>query len=239
MSGKRNALSALAAVTVVSVTALLYAGISGPSSRNWPASTVITEAATAEELYGIWAYSGSRGLRVVNMGSFLNYREPEGFQKYPVDLPGGEVPYLDTQALIESSVDHTSYLWAAYESGIVRRIDHILPVEDFVRKAEYASTVAGVTVRKNSIELSDYGTPRIITTRLTGVDEPVILNIDASYFDKASMQDFLSVIEGDSLKPAVITLYFAQDSPDVTDKGRDTLRSALPLIRSRYAGKGE
>ena len=88
MSGKGSALSALA-VLVFSIAALVYAGTFGPASRSWPKGMVIRKASTAGELINIWAGSGAKGLRVVNMSSYLNYREPESFGKTPLVTPEG------------------------------------------------------------------------------------------------------------------------------------------------------
>lgn len=233
MPGRNKALAALA-VTVVSVAAVLFASTYGTVSRNWPSYLVIIEAPSAKDLYRVWKGSGAKGLKVVNISSFFSYMNLDNTFEATRVTSDGKVPYRDMSELLSSSVDHTNYLWAAQESGIVRNIDHIFPVAGFDILADSVRKVSGVAVGKASIELSDYGTHRLITTMHIGKGDPVILNIDASYFEDAQLADLLSVIECEDLNPALVTLYFAEDSPDVNEQSREALRAAVPEIRKRF-----
>jgi len=233
MSDRKNFLVSVV-LLVISIAGFAYSGISGPSSRTWPSKLVIIEASTSDELYSIWTSSGISGLRIVNMSSFLNYSEPEVQEGY-MPTPEGKAPYTDMSALLHSEVNHANYLWAAQESGIARSIEHIVPATTFSQKAAYARTIPGIVVSERGIELSDYGTPRVISSIYAGDDEPVMLNIDASYFDNADMDEFLSAIGNNGrLKPVIISLYYAEDSPDVTENGRKALKDILPMLDDIY-----
>jgi hypothetical protein len=233
MSNNRNAFAALA-VSALSIAAIIYACTVGPSSRSRPQEMVFGEASTAKDLYGFWSISGARGLRLVNMSSFLHYMEPPVLIGMPEVMPGGNAPYIDMDALIETLPDHTNYLWAAQESGIARRLDHIIPLSGFEAKLEVARSLAGVRVNPQYIMTSDYGTPRVISPLPKVDDEHVLLNIDASYLENASEGELLAVLRDSGLRPLIITFYFAEDSPEVTDRGREALRATMPLIQKIF-----
>jgi hypothetical protein len=170
---------------------------------------------------------------VVHLGKFLHFMKSNassGRDKSPMQITG-ETKYADILAgdpyhFHNEPAEYKNYLWVAMQMNIVREIYNVIPSADFMRRFELTDAAAA---RIDIVE-HEFGAPRIITTRIPSISEPVLLNIDASFFASTDPAQFLDTFLKSGLTSDIVTLCLAEDNPDVTEHDRNNLLDFIRLL---------
>lgn len=221
-------------VTLVSLDAL------GKSSRTFGPSLPLSEPTprvqvvrSSAELHALWKASGLRGRELVHASRYLHFVEPVDeaeFSRRHV-FP---IRTFDLVAHYERGVGPGTLLWQAVQSGISRSVHHLLPRAELdVRLAGLDAGAVGVTLEGREILTHFNGTPRRIAETLPSIAEPVLLSVDASFFDAGSVSDLIGLLRGSTLSSDLITLCRSEDNPDVSDQARHRLDEFARALAGR------
>jgi hypothetical protein len=173
--------------------------------------------------YALWHEKGAQGRIVVHLGKYLHFMGSE--------LPGTtQIPEIVKahSHFSDRRISYRDFLWVALQSNIAREIVTVIPPEEF-RKRFGLTDAAPI----KDVTDHEYGSPRRFTTSLTSTSEPVLLNIDASYFASADAAKLLDLLQHSGLKADLVTLCLAEDNPDVTDPERQRLLEFARLLAQR------
>jgi hypothetical protein len=183
--------------------------------------SVYTVKKTAD-VYSLWQEHQVRGRIVVHLGRFLHFME-ESSEGPPqiATIAADHAHFLIRQ------ISYRDFLWAAFQTNIAREIYTVLPPVDFKERI-------GVTPQQNEFVTYEFCSPRIFTMSLPPVAEPVLLNIDASYFASTDTAQLVNDLIKSGLKADIVTICLAEDNPDVTDLDRRKARDFIVLL-SRHA----
>ena len=187
------------------------------------------------DVCALWEEKRVHGRMVVHLGKFLHFLKPE-----VPGLPGGARPpmqllpgtsYADILAddpthYNGERADYKSYLWVAFQSNMVRGIYNVIPPADFIKRFELTDAKAA----QIDIDKHEFGSPRLATTKLPALAEPVLLNIDASYFASTEPAQLLATLLKSGLRSDVVSLCLAEDNPDVGAAERQRLRDFIGLL---------
>ena len=188
--------------------------------ERFPAYTVKRTA----DVYSLWQEHQVRGRIVVHLGRFLHFIEAARFSEGPPQI----ATVADDHAHFPMrNISYRDFLWAAFQTDIAREIYTVLPPADFKEKI-------GATLRQNKIVIYEFCSPRIFTTSLPSVAEPVLLNIDASFFASTDAAQLVNDLMKSGLKADIVTICLAEDNPDVTDPDRQKALDFIALL-SRHA----
>ncbi len=143
-----------------------------------------------------WRERGFRGRIVVHVGRFLHFLGEE-------PRPGAR-----------------SYLRVAAETGIARRILYLSPPGTL----EARLRTLGVDRASLPLALPSQVFPRVLYDKLPDVDEPVLLDVNASFFDEGTAAGLLDALRRSRLRIDLVTLSVAEDADDVSDRARAGLR---------------
>lgn len=216
-AGRRAALALL--VMTLCAGALLGLERSGAAARNAGAAprlardrVVIDVVATAADLWRLWNARRLHGRVMVHLGSYLHFEPPE-----PSARRSGEAPP-------PPRVTHRSYLWAASQGLLARRIVNVLPGDDFRERF-------GIRWGSPLEDVSDVASPeRTISARLPRTREPVVLAVDASWFTAGDPAALARTLLASGLRSDVFTVSFALDNQDVSDAARIRLAEFLEIM---------
>ena len=188
------------------------------------------------DVYALWSRQRARGRIVVHLGRYLHFLKsapPVGQAKSPMQITR-DTSYSDILAgdgthYNNDAADYKNFLWVASQTNIARQVYNVIPPADFIAKfgASYPSAGKG-------IDAEVFGCPRIISSRLPLLSEPVLLNIDASIFAGADAAKLLDTLLKSGLQADLVTVCLAQDNPDVTDLERRKTLAFIGLL-SRHA----
>jgi len=160
----------------------------------------------------------------VHLGRFLHFME--------IPLPSEGSPQIAT--IVDDhghfhlrQVSYRDFLWAAFQTDVAREIYTVLPLSDF--KGRF-----GAASQQNEMVSHEFCSPRIFATSLPSVAEPVLLNIDASFFASTDGARLVNDLVQSGLKADIVTVCLAEDNPDVTDADRRKARDFITLL-SRHA----
>jgi hypothetical protein len=229
------------AIAGLCMLALWYADASGRNARRGPDSAqprvfVVSES---RELYTLLTSSGVHGARLVYMSAYLHFvpvdAEPES------DLAGSFVPIPGYNLLgaYERVLDHTNFLWLLMQAGVARRVEHVLPPDEYAGRMRSAEGSAGLWLRDGYALTHEDGSPRVMSPALLPSSDRadvVLLGIDASYMAHAGGADVLRMIASPGMSPALVILNMAVDNPDVTESGREAMRALSPEVESLVRG---
>jgi hypothetical protein len=185
------------------------------------------------DVVSLWNEKQVHGRIVVHLGKFLHFMKSinsSGSDKSPMQITEG-TKYADILAgdpshFNKDYADHKSFLWVAFQDNIAREIYNVIPPVDFMKR--FGLTDAA-TARKEIVE-HEFGSLRIVTTRLPSISEPVLLNIDASFFASTDPDQFLDTLLNSGLTSDIVTVCLAEDNPDVTDLDRKKLLDFISLL---------
>ena len=227
------------AVLIFFAASLYWLGHKGSSSRFYGLDHAVSDApvfvlASTPDVYRLWKEKGFRGRVVLHVGRYLHFVPVdmedayEGISRFPVE----------TKSLIreyESKLDYRNFLMVALLCNIAREVYNVVPSYVFLGKLNEARGMSGVSVSDESIRTHHLGARRTILDSLPVLEEPVLLNIDASYFaDPGAADSLLEELMASGIRTDMLTLCLSEDSPDVTEAERETLRG----FASRLEGKG-
>ena len=172
------------------------------------------------DVYSLWQEQHVRGRIVVHMGRFLHFMEAGHSSGGPPQIA---TVVADHQHFTFDRTSYRNFLWIASQTNIAREIYTILPPADLKKRFDNTQPL-------KEIVIYEYGSPRIFTTSLPSLAEPVLLNIDASYFASADAAQLLDELMKSGLKADIVTICLAEDNPDVTDLDRQKARDFITLL---------
>jgi hypothetical protein len=212
-------------------TARTYAG---PAFKLTQPDLPLTVVGTSEELYRLYKDCRVKGRLLVHIGKYLHAVE------IPLEelLPAGGYPTVtaDVLPLYEKRISYRNVLWVAGQANMVREIYYYQPPLMFRKRLAAVDDQDPVLISKgeHTIVLHDWGSRRTIADRMPQLQEPVLLNIDASVFEELQPEQLLTMVRASSLAADIVTLNLARDNPDVPDSCRRSLvRFAKMLVGER------
>ncbi|HEY6872960.1 MAG TPA: hypothetical protein VI298_09570 [Geobacteraceae bacterium] len=146
----------------------------------------IAVVATQRDAYRICAANGIRGATVVQLGRFSNlqYWAPEYLGK-PTPFP---IKPFDVRPEYEKALQSHNWLFIANTNGIVRKVVSILTPGEFQRMVPAFDADYELVRRAGGYGGFHFDVPRTVTTldALRRLTEPVVVVVDASYFEGVS-----------------------------------------------------
>lgn len=181
----------------------------------------------------LWQEKHAYGRVAVHLGRFLHFLRPgtASYAELSQMQLTGTTSYQDIFAndhnhFNNDRADYKSYLWVAFQSNMVREIYNVIPPGDFQKRFGLKDAAA---VQKDIFEHAS-GSPLISTTRLPALAEPVLLNIDASFFASTDPAQFLALLLKSGIKSDIISVCLAEDNPDVSAADRQKLQTFIALL---------
>ena len=171
--------------------------------------------------YALWKEKRVHGRIVVHLGKYLHFVEPE--QPQPTQIP--EIVKYHSR-LSDLSPTYKDFLWVAMQTNIAREIINVIPQEDFKKRFNLKNDL----IAQSDLVTHEYGSPRIFSTRLPAISEPVLLNIDASFFASRTAVQLMNDLMKSGLKADIVTICLAEDNPDVTEFDRQRAREFISLL---------
>lgn len=200
--------------------------------RRGPAGevAVVKIVRNSSELYAFWKQERYKGRVLVHAGRYLHYVEIEPRDVYRADA-GPDVRRANLLAEYEKRINNRNFLWVAMRGNVARRIYNVLPADDFRKKlAGEGGAGSGVAVSGDELTADDRGSKRILSSRMPHIGEPVLLNLDASFFETTEPAAFIQDLRASGLRADGITLCLAEDNPEVTRTGRERLAKAARML---------
>jgi len=185
------------------------------------------------DVAALWKEQGVRGRVVLHLGKFLHFMKsgaPTGGPRRAMLITEGtsiaDILAGDPTHFNQDRPDYKNFLWIAYQTDVAREIYNVVPAADFMQRFGVSAASAG----SKDVDAQVFGFPRTVTTRLPALAEPVLLNIDASYFGSADPAGLLDALLKSGLRADLVTVCLAQDNPDVTDLDRQKLLGFTRLL---------
>lgn len=197
----------------------------------------VTPAAAADgrAVLEEWLGRGVAGRTVLHVGAFLHSVPPEGIARTlaPLRATAGKLPAL-REAILQTSGDR-SYLWAAVELGVARRIVFVEPRGPLVRRAEELGLPP--PRRGEPLDLGVRGLERLAYDRVPPLAEPVLLDVAASWFEDEEPESLLTALDAAGVQADVVTLNRMDGEPGVSDAARARL-AAFAGALARVGAQG-
>jgi hypothetical protein len=193
-------------------------------------------ARTTGDVYALWQEKKVHGRIVVHLGKFLHFMGAQITTGKSEPYPQITNVAQDHQYYRVEQASYRNFLWNAFQSNIARKIYNVLPPAVFMQRFELKD------IREAEKEIIEHfdasvvydGAQRTFTAKLPSIAEPVLLNIDASYFSSVDAAQLLDSLLKSGIRADLVTVCLAEDNPDVNDNERQQLRSFIQLL-SRHA----
>lgn len=187
----------------------------------------------AAQVYSLWKRSGARGRVVLHFGRHLHFIPVEGPAPRGVNarLP---LSMGRLRGEFESKLAYGNFLWVAMQTNVARCLYNVLPADEFAKKKNELAYESDKSRETSDHELMVYesGLVRFLTDRVPAQNEPVLINVDASYVDAVGAGQFLDELRRSGLRYDMITFCLSKDSPDVTDAQRQKLQAVARLFHA-------
>jgi len=241
MITKKNGLSfSILVLCAVSVVALNLGGISSRVRAKAFALAAdrprVHLLRTTGGLYALWQERHVHGRVVVHLGKYLHFTDSQ----LSSGMNGQFFPQIsavarDHQDFRMSPASYRNFLWDAFQENIVRKIYNVIPPSDFAQRFGQENAAGSRQEIIEKFAASDIydGAQRTFTATLPRITEPVLLNIDASYFGSADARELFDSLMRSGLRSDLVTVCLSEDNPDVTDLERGRLREFLALLSQR------
>jgi hypothetical protein len=231
---RRDALAAGLVAVVSGAISLLVVGAGSTAQREVTGTAPdarrprVLLLGTDREVVRTWAASGLRGRTVVHAGRFLHYIDDE-----IVELTAGVLTRPGTGRALDESLDARAsprnYLAVASATGVARRIFYVSPP----RALDQRLASLGMTREALPLRIDAGPAPRVLDGTFPSLEEPVLLDIDASWFDESDGDALLRALSSRGLKIELATLPLAEDADDVSPSARQALQAFAPLLAER------
>lgn len=220
------------------VLSLLLVHNAGISARSQLEAHDLSEIAlplhtanTTTDVHALWKNEGVHGRIAVHLGRYLHFLPIDQYDGYKTDRKSS----LHAENLLghyERNVTSRNFLWAAMVSNMAREIYHVMPADTFLEKKRLnVGNRPGENPSQDEIVLHYYGSRRILTSRIPRINEPVLLNIDASYLTSPDVEAIAQELKRSGLVVGMITLCRSEDVPQVTVDERERLDALARLLR--------
>jgi hypothetical protein len=186
-------------------------------------------AANGRAVLEEWLRRGVAGRTVLHVGAFLHSVTPAGFGRTaaPLEAKAGEEAAL--RDAIRGAASDQSYLWAAVELGIARRIVFVEPRKAILSRASDLDRPPPGP--GEPLDLGVRGLDRVAYDRVPRLPEPVLLDVAASWFEEGDPEALWAELQAAGLRADVVTLNRLGGSDDV----RDGARERLAAFAARFA----
>lgn len=167
---------------------------------------------TTSDVLHVWHQASVKGRIVVHVGRYLHFVPVDGVrptsttQLFPFDPLAG----------LADQISEQNFLWFSMRNRVAREVHTVLPPEVMRMKLE----AAALDPDSDLLELRDLGNLRVLRNSLPTLIEPVLLNLDASYFDSTAADGLAEALVRSGLRWDVATLCLAIDNPLVSDRQR-------------------
>jgi hypothetical protein len=191
----------------------------GPIRATAGGTTEVFLSQTDAGVLGAWRSRGLRGRTVVHAGRYLHFVGEEEAQLLSRTLTvPGTGRKLDQ--LLEARAAPPNYLRVAVALRVARRLFFVSPPKAL---ADRLGSL-GLTAAALPLHIDVEATPRTLDGTPPQLEEPVLLDVDASWFDEADGHTLLAALRGSRLKIELATVSLAEDAEDVTPAARDAAR---------------
>lgn len=192
--------------------------------RSPAAGPELVVVANGREALSAWRARGLRGRALVHAGRFLHFvEETQGATRGAVLRPGAGDAL--TQRLV-SGAGPTDYLWVAASAGVARRIAYVAPPTALAERL----AALGQPAEALPIPLPSRDFPRELHGALPGFDEPVLVEVSASWFDDPRAPDLSAALRAGRPRCDLVVVNLATDAADVSDGARAAARELAAAI---------
>ena len=178
----------------------------------------------SSELYSIWKKNKVKGRIILNISNYLHFVPVDTDQILKQDIFAfqSENPIK----IYEKQISFNNYLNVAVQANIAREIYNIIPQTSFLERLN-ESDKDDINKAKNQDKIIFHylGTKRVITYNLPSLKEPVLINIDASYFKSSSPDSLIQMLTAVDLQYDIITFCFGKDNPEISNNEREKLKT--------------
>lgn len=182
------------------------------------------------DVYSLWKRSGFRGRRAVHVGKHVHFLALEDKPRLE-SIMDSTLNSASQIAEYEGAINYKNFLRVAMLNNVVRQVDYMLPQDDVNKlRSQVQGNDPEAIVKDKVIIVKHLGLNRNISDRLPATSEPVLINIDASYFAYSDPAEFVRQLRESGLTTDMITLCLSEGSPDVTDIERNRLRDFARML---------
>ena len=179
-----------------------------------------------------WRARGCAGQPLVHAGRFLHFVPPADAPAVLNELLRRRGSGRSVCDRLAAEADWRSYLFAAAECDVARRIEYVLPGSDLRTRAQQAEASVD---DDGYLELPLETYPRRASSTLRLGDEPALVAIHASWFDGGDAESLLAPLAAARVPPALVTVVLAEDSPDVSPAAREAAAAFASALATRLA----
>lgn len=182
-----------------------------------------------------WLRRGVVGRTVLHVGAYLHSVPPEGIARTvaPLQATAGETAAL--RDAIRRAAGDRSYLWAAVELGVARRVVFIEPRQRLAARAGELGLPAPRA--GEALDLGICGLERVAYESVPPMGEPVLLDVAASWFEDGDPRLLRAELAAAGVRADVVTLNRLGGTAEVSEPMRDRL-SAFGASLSRADAMG-
>lgn len=220
-------------IFILFIVLILYLDYTGKSSRRYGKAFDVSEAGLpvhvldrATDVYALWKKLGYRGRTVIHIGKYLHF-VPTNTTSEKSMILNTPVEAFDIVQEYEKTLSYRNFLLVAVQANVARQINNVLPEDKF--KQQFLSNKRNKSIKLESdiVEINKFGSKRVIASWIKTIDEPVLLNIDASFFESQDLKDFVKDLKKTGLKIDLLTICLALDNPEVSDASRNSAKELL------------
>jgi len=173
-----------------------------------------------------WRSRGLRGRIVLHAGRFLHFIE-DGVPVREAFAGTGSGRRMD--AAFAAAAGPRSHLWVAAATGIARRVHYLIPPRALRER------LATIPAQPSALPLAvdDEAHPRTVDGAPPRLSEPVLLDVNASWFDEAEGTELLALLREAGTTTDLVTLSLGEGNDDVSDGARERLRAFAAMLDAR------
>lgn len=181
----------------------------------------IVDANGTDQLHGAWRQERVHGAVLVDASATLRYAAVQYGQDVTV-TPEYPVAVVDLADEMTKRLDRPNSLFVAAKTGMFRSIHHLMPRKTFAARVSLGRKLGlpGIAEDGRSVKADHEGVPRRIAPDLPAIPEPVVLNVDASYFVDGDADELMKALQSARLDYRLITLDRAREDTQVTPAAR-------------------
>jgi hypothetical protein len=219
-----SALAALAALH-----ALGHATRSFASPRPGARAPEVIVARSGRDALAAWRARGMQGRILVHAGRFLHFVADEGTESMRETGPGSGRAH--DERLLERAGPR-NYLRVAASTGIARRILYLSP------PTALDARLADLHLDRGELPaaLPSQAFPRELWSELPALEEPVLVEVSASWFDDPRAANFLASLDAAHLRADLVVVNLAEDAEDVSERARAAARKLAAALAARADG---
>ncbi len=234
-SDRANASGWVVAALVVTVAAASAVGLHALGRAVRPFGTASALGTPGPEILLVrtnggaavaWRSRGLRGRVVLHAGRFLHFVTEERAFRPMASGPGSGG---DWAAAVFGGAGKRNHLWVAAVTGVARRVHYLSP-PGALRERLQAIGRSGSAL---PLDIDERALPRTIDAAPPRLAEPVLLDVNASWFDESGGDELLVLLRAAGTTADVVTLSLAEGNEDVSDAARERVRAFAAKLGAR------